>query len=94
MEAATFILKYVVAMVEIRSCDPFMEDLILADSFQINIELSTTICNLYFIDISGFGTSIKQDSRGLRQYIVDLSYPSLGQSHRFLDNFEKRFFLT
>ena len=56
MEAATFILKYVVAMVEIRSCEPFMEDLILADRFQNNIELSTTISNLYFIDISGFGT--------------------------------------
>jgi hypothetical protein len=56
VEAATFILKYVVAMVEIRSCEPFMEDLILADSFQNNIELSTTICNLYFIDISDFGT--------------------------------------
>ena len=43
-------------MVEIRSYKPSTEVLILAERFQNDIEVSTTICILKFVQISGYGT--------------------------------------
>jgi hypothetical protein len=53
-----------------------MEVFILADRFQNNIEVSTTICILKFVQNSLYGTKpVFLDYLDQPQYAVDLSYP-------------------
>ena len=55
-DSVDIILKSAIVMFEIRSYKTSMEAFILADRFQNNIEVSTTICILKFVQISVYGT--------------------------------------